>query len=152
MKHIIGIIAVTAIITVSPMEISASSYVATPDYIEEEMYCDQLEELAILVMAEAGNQSFEGKRWVAAVGLNRVEDSRFPDNIHDVIFQKNPVQFSCTVDGGYEKACWNVTQDCYDAVAAELENRSTDALFFRTGHYHKGTTPIKQVEAHFFSR
>lgn len=136
----------------TPIDTSANSYVATPDHIEEEIYYDQLEELAILVRAEAGNQSFEGKRMIAAVVFNRVESKNFPNNIHDVIFQKNPVQFSPTVDGGFERACYEVTQDCYDAVAAELENRSTDALFFRTGHYHKGTTPIKKVGSHYFSK
>ena len=151
MKRAAAVIAVIAM-TMCPVQTSATSYIATPDYIEEEIYCDQLEELAILVRAEAGNQSFEGKRWVAAVVLNRVESKDFPDNIHDVIFQKNPVQFSPTVDGGYERACYEVTQDCYDAVAAELEARSTDALFFRTGNYHKGTTPIRKVGAHYFSR
>lgn len=151
MKRAAALIGLMAVM-LSPVRTSATSFMATPDHIEEEIYCDHLEELAILVRAEAGNQSFEGKRWVAAVVLNRVESGLFPDNIHDVIFQKDPVQFSPTVDGAYEKACWEVTADCYEAVAAELEDRSTDALFFRTGKYHAGTEPIRKIGGHYFSK
>lgn len=116
---------------------------------EDRMY--QLEMLAIAVHAEAGNQSFEGRQAVAGVILNRVDSSHFPNTIEEVLYQKN--QFSCMTDGAYEKACWNVEQTDYDAVAAELyERRYRDALYFRTGHYHKGRTPLYKIGAHYFSK
>ena len=60
-------------ITIRPAKVvtvSIPDIVDTPAEIEEEMYYDSLEMLAICVEAEAGNQSMEGKRLVAAVILN----------------------------------------------------------------------------------
>lgn len=68
------------------------TYEATPDDIEEEMYYDSLELLALCIEAEAGNQGLIGKKYVCDVILNRVDDEDFPDSITDVILQKN--QFS----------------------------------------------------------
>lgn len=117
--------------------------------LEDEMY--QLEMLAIACYAEAGNQGFTGMQAVAGVILNRVDSTAFPNTVEAVLKQKN--QFSIMSDGAYEKACWNVTQEAYDAVATELyERRYKDALYFRTGHYHKGRTPLYKINAHYFSR
>lgn len=133
-----------------PLKTSAD-YVTIEEQIalEDEMY--ELEMLAIAVHAEAGNQSFEGRQAVAGVILNRMDSTRFPNTISEVLHQKN--QFSCMTDGAYEKACWEVEQTDYDAVAAELyERRYRDALFFRTGHYHDGRTPLYRIGAHYFSK
>ena len=48
----------------------------------------ELEYLAAICFLEASNQ-YEGSLAVANVILNRVQSSRFPDTIYDVIFQKN---------------------------------------------------------------
>lgn len=59
--------------------------------------------LAKLVECEAGNQSIETKELVVISVLNRVEDSRFPDTIEEVIRQKDnngTYQFSPLVEGG----------------------------------------------------
>lgn len=40
-------------------------------------------------MAEAEGEPEEGQRLVIDTILNRVDDPRFPDNVHDVIYQKN---------------------------------------------------------------
>ena len=60
--------------------------------------------IAQLVQAEAGNQDLKGKRLVADVVLNRVDSEKFPNTIEEVIFQKEPVQFSVTVSGAFERA------------------------------------------------
>lgn len=131
--------------------ITSAGYVTVEEQIrlEDEMY--QLEMLAIAVFAESGNQGIEGMRAVCGVILNRVADDRFPDTIEAVLRQ--PGQFSVMTDGGYERACWNVTQEAYDAVSAELANRKyTQALFFRTGHYHEGRTALFKLGRHYFSK
>ena len=48
----------------------------------------ELEYLAAICFIEASNQ-YQGSLAVANVVLNRVQSSRFPDTIYDVIFQKN---------------------------------------------------------------
>ena len=53
--------------------------------------------LAHLVQAEAGNQSFLGMVAVAAVALNRVRASAFPDTLAAVINQ--PGQFESVANG-----------------------------------------------------
>ena len=50
---------------------------------------DELYLLSKLVSSEARGESYEGQFAVAAVVINRVKDSRFPNNIKDVIYQKN---------------------------------------------------------------
>ena len=111
----------------------------------------ELEMLAIACFGEAGNQGVEGMRAVCGVILNRVADERFPNTISEVLYQAK--QFSIMTDGGYERACWNVTQEAYDAVSAELADRKyTQALYFRTGHYHEGRKPLFKLGSHYFSR
>ncbi len=57
----------------------------------------EIENLQYLLFAEAGNQSYEGQLAVAEVVFNRIRDDSFPNNINDVIFEKN--QFSPCYDG-----------------------------------------------------
>lgn len=45
--------------------------------------------LARLVHSEAEGEPFEGQVAVAAVVLNRIKDSRFPDSLEDVVYEKN---------------------------------------------------------------
>lgn len=53
--------------------------------------------LSRIIHCESGNQSMDGKIAVGNVVMNRVNCSRFPDTIYDVIFQKN--QFSPVASG-----------------------------------------------------
>ncbi len=52
----------------------------------------ELDLLARLINAEAAGEPYEAKVAVGAVIVNRVKDSRFPNSVSDVIYQK---------DGGY---------------------------------------------------
>jgi len=58
---------------------------------------DTLYWLSRIIYAESGNQPLEGKIAVGNVVMNRVNNPRFPDNIYDVLFQKN--QFSPAASG-----------------------------------------------------
>lgn len=117
--------------------------------LEEELYCDSLEELAICVMAEAGNQGIDGMRMVADVILNRVDDPDFPDTIHGVISQQ--YHFRSYWDGGMQR--WSTPSgDCYKAVQMELQSRSYPGLmYFCTGGYSQYGTPAFQHGEHYFS-
>lgn len=139
------------VLAVSSWEVNARPEISVEEQIAEEDRMAQLEMLAIATYAEAGTQGIEGMRAVAGVILNRVESDKFPNTIEEVLRQKH--QFSVMSDGAYERACWNVTQEAYDAVSMELADRKyTEALFFRTGHYHEGRTPLFKLGAHYFSR
>jgi len=58
---------------------------------------DELLLLSKLITGEARGESYEGQVAVAAVVINRVQDSRFPNSIKDVIYQKSA--FSVVKDG-----------------------------------------------------
>lgn len=133
---------------VNPVTVSAAEIVDTHRQIEEEIYWDELELLALCVEAEAGNQSFEGKRLVAAVILNRVEDPDFPNSITEVIEQK--YHFSSFWNGAINRV-WEPSQETYQAVLAEVENRSnTEVLYFTAGGYGEYGTPWRKIGDHYF--
>ncbi len=60
-------------------------------------YSEEVEWLARAVYGESRGESFKGQVAVAAVILNRVESTEFPDTIYGVIHQKG--QFSAVEDG-----------------------------------------------------
>ena len=125
------------------IEIKELTYVEDPteEEIEEEIRFDEMELIAQLVMAEAVNQDLMGKRYVVDVVLNRVDSDDFPDTVEEVIFQKN--QFSVIENGAFDEAGWTITEECYEAVKLEYEERSNyDILYF-------SREPSKYASNHF---
>ena len=109
---------------------------------------EEIELIALCVMAEAEGECEYGQRLVIDVILNRVDDPHFPDTICDVIYQKN--QFA-GMYGDRITRCY-VKDELVQLVREELENRTDyDVVFFRTGHYHSYGVPMFQVGAHYFS-
>ena len=101
----------------------------------------ELAMLAGVVHAEAGNQDEIGRRLVADVVLNRLDDDRFPNTLAGVIMQDN--QFGDPA--GY-------TEADMAAVQKELGQRLDDTvLWFRTGYYHKYGVAMYQHGDHYFS-
>lgn len=106
--------------------------------------------LAALVYHESGNQDLLGKQYVVDVVLNRVESDLFPNNITDVIFQKNPIQFT-TAEYLYSISN-NVTDECYDAVDLELAERTNrEILYFNNSSNVSGTFVFKHG-GHWFGK
>lgn len=115
----------------------------------EEIEMDELELLAICVEAEAGNQTLEGKRLVADVILNRVDDPDFPDTIKGVISQ--PYQFSSYWDGGMDRVT-ELSEETIRAVQMELEKRGwPGVIYFTAEAWPAYGTPWKQVGDHYFN-
>lgn len=120
----------------------------TEEQLAEEEYYDSLEILAICVEAEAGNQGLMGKRLVADVILNRVESSKFPNDINSVIADKN--QFSSYTDGGMDRV-WEPSEETFQAVQMELENRTdSNILYFTAGEYNPYCIPAYVYKDHYF--
>ena len=123
------------------------------EQIAEEIKLGYWEEGSQLVEAEAGNQSLLGKRLVADVLFNRIESGKFPNDMHEVIFQKG--QFSVTRNGTYEKAAWNMTESDFDAIAMEADPETRlnkEVLYFNCGDYVEGTIPLFKEGDHYFSK
>lgn len=89
-----------------------------------------LDLLAAIVYAEAGDQDFTGQRLVADVVLNRVHSPAWPNTVSEVIFQ--PYQFSPVLDGGLDRAWGNVTESCYEAarLALQGDHINTEVIYF----------------------
>lgn len=120
-----------------------------PDDLEQEAYYDSLELLAICIEAEAGNQPLDGRRMVADVILNRVDNPDFPDTIEGVISQ--PYHFSSYWDGGMDKVT-EPSELTIKAVQMELQERSYPGLlYFKEGAYSEYGTPWRKVGDHYFS-
>lgn len=125
--------------------------VADTDQIETEIWMEEMKLVAQLVRAEAGNQSFDGKRRVAAVVFNRLEDPDFPDTIEGVIYQEN--QFSVIRNGAFKKAAYTMTDEDLLAAIEEWDHRSDDEiLYFTAGRYGRYGTPAYQLGDHFFCK
>lgn len=90
------------------------------------------EALLKIVQAEAGSEDEAGRMLVAGVVMNRVNSSRFPDTVTEVVMQKeNGVyQFSPVGNGSYQKV--KVTQTTINAVERVLkgEDITQGALYF----------------------
>lgn len=135
------------------LHIDIQIYGLTDDNVEEEAYYDSLELLALCVEAEAGNQGMLGKKYVIDVILNRVDDKDFPDSIEEVILQHNPngtYQFSVVGNG----RIWGTepTEETFQAVREELENRTNNqVLFFTSEGYSEYGTPWEKIGDHYFS-
>ena len=67
-------------------------------YSEDDLYL-----LSHLICGEVEGCDRQMKTYVGSVALNRVADSRFPNDLYGVIYQNDPLQYSCTVDGNFEK-------------------------------------------------
>lgn len=118
--------------------------------LEEEVYYDSLELLAVCVEAEAGNQDLDGKRMVVDVIMNRVDHPDWPDTIEEVITQ--PREFSSYWDGGMDKV-WEPSEETFRAVQMELKARSWPELYYFTADgWSRYGTPWKKVGDHYFSR
>jgi N-acetylmuramoyl-L-alanine amidase len=117
-----------------------------------EEYLGELELLATLVEAESGNQDLKGKRLVADVVLNRVENEDYPNSITEVIYRD--YQFSTVLDGALDRAGWNISDESFEAVRIEVleseERLDEDILFFTYGEYNKYCVPAYQYGSHYF--
>lgn len=88
---------------------------------------DDVHLMAQIVYGESRAEPYEGKVAVASVILNRLKDSKFPNNIESVIKQK--AAFSCLKHG---KINVTPTDHCYKAVRDALNGKdpTNNAVFF----------------------
>lgn len=88
--------------------------------------------LSHIINAESGNQPMTGKIAVGNVVLNRVNSPAFPNNVHDVVFQRN--QFTPVQNGTI-----NLTPNQESVIAAKLcldgANTAGNSMYFVNYHY-----------------
>lgn len=92
----------------------------------------ELDLLAALVWAEAGDQDFIGQRIVADCVCNRASDRHpeWPSTIADVIYQ--PGQFEVVANGRLDQGFANATPENYEAARLALsgDHYDTQVIYF----------------------
>ena len=90
----------------------------------------ELDLLAALVWAEAGDQDFIGQRIVADCVLNRVRSAEWPNSVEAVIYQ--PGQFSVVANGRLDHGFANATPENYEAARLALsgDHYDTQVIYF----------------------
>ena len=141
--------------------------------MEYTMIAEALMCMALNIYHEARNQSIVGQVAVAEVVMNRVEDSRYPNNVCDVVKQgltykwkptlpiKNRCQFSWYCDGKSDKPrepkAWRDAMH----VANGVYNGHLDAFVEGATHYHayyvnpswaETKTYVTRIDDHIFYR
>ncbi len=108
---------------------------------------NDLYNIVMITQAEAEGESELGKRLVIDTVLNRVDSADFPDNITDVIFEKN--QFSGT-GARWDKVSYD---ERIEALVIEelIKRTNSEVLYFRTKKYPKYETPLFKEGNHYFS-
>lgn len=89
-----------------------------------------LDLLAALVWAEAGDQDFIGQRIVADCVMNRVRSGAWPGSVSAVIYQ--PGQFSVVANGRLDAGFYNATAENYEAARLALsgDHYDTNVIYF----------------------
>ncbi len=97
-----------------------------------------------------GELTTEGRVYIAVTILNRVNDSRFPSTVEDVLTQRG--QFSTVRNG---QSVTNRTTYSDEAVLAAYEwieqGDAPECLFFNCLGYFSGREPVAYVGGNYFS-
>lgn len=110
--------------------------------------------LSKLVAGEARGESYEGQVAVAAVVINRVKDSRFPDTLEGVIYQRNA--FSVVRNGTIDA---EPTSSTYRAAQEALygTDPTNNAIYFwnpdiSTCNWINTLNPYLRIGNHVFAK
>lgn len=105
----------------------------TPEKIPYQELDGDIKRMAAIIWCEARGESYEGQVAVGTVVMNRVESTRFPNTIEEVIAQKG--QFSPYSSGKYAiaLALTDMQQSCIDAAIEVIRDgtRLGPWLYFR---------------------
>lgn len=122
--------------------------------------------LALNIFHEARSESIKGQRAVASVTLNRVASNRYPNNICDVVYEKNwdrirkryVGQFSWTEFDQPPKLkskpwlrAWKIAENAYKV---KNKNQLKGALFYHAKYikpsWSRKKKPIARIGSHIF--
>jgi len=138
-----------------PEEVNAKTLEVTemtPEDIEEEMFWDDLENLALCTMAECGYTEDSCIRATADVMINRWADPNFPDTFYGVFSQPGQYEtFSQYYTINPTDRVFTICREQMEYYWAHGETQHPGAFYFRTKHYHSFGTQLYKVGAHYFS-
>ncbi len=109
----------------------------------------EIRDLSALVYLEGGNQSYECKKAIASVVINRMAEKG--KSLYDVMYEQN--QFT----PAYLISATSPTEECITAVRDILKNGTNipkNVTYFRTGYYHNWSNhilPFALIDDTYFS-
>lgn len=115
---------------------------------------DQVNMMARVVHGEARGEIYKGKVAVAAVVLNRIDSSQFPNSTYNVIFQRNA--FTAVNDGQYwlkpNASAYQAVRDAYQGW-----DPSAGATYYYnpagvTDNWIFSRTVITKIGKHYFAK
>lgn len=97
---------------------------------------DDLTLMAAIIYCEAGAEPYETQLAVGAVIMNRVQSSRYPNTLYDVLYQKG--QFPPATNGKVARviAQGRATASCYEAARAALAGEDNTNGCYRFNDYN----------------
>lgn len=97
---------------------------------------DDLTLMAAIIYCEAGAEPYETQLAVGAVIMNRLESSKYPNTLYDVIYQKG--QFTPAGSGKLARviAQGKATASCYEAARAALAGEDNTNGCYRFNDYN----------------
>lgn len=135
-------------LTAAKMGISVKASASSSNYNSNDRYL-----LAKVIYAEARGESYTGQVAIAAVVLNRVEDSRFPNTIAGVIYQ--PWAFTAVNDGQINL---EPNQKAYQAADDALNgwDPTYGSIYYynpdtATSKWIRSTTYVTKIGKHIFA-
>ena len=129
-------------------EMRQQVHIMTAEDMREELMCDSMDLLALVVKQEAGGECELGIRLVIDTVLNRIDHPDFPNTLEGVLLQAGA--FTCITDGTLDAA--DPDQRIFRLILEEKRERtSTRVLYFRGERYADYGTPLFQIGNHYFS-
>ncbi|MBM7624071.1 cell wall hydrolase [Sporohalobacter salinus] len=129
------------------------------EYVRYQPTEEELQTLSRAVYSEARGENYTGQVAVAAVILNRVDSSEFPDTINGVVYQRHDGQyaFSAVWDG---QIYLKPNETAYKAAKDALNgwDPSEGALYYynpktaTASWIFENTVPIKRIGRHLFAK
>lgn len=110
---------------------------------------DDITCIAKSIYWEARGEPRNGKIGIAGVILNRVAHEKFPDTICEVVYQKNPLQFSKLITKGTPITNWESWKDSLDLAEKIVRKQIIISPKFKALYFdEKSVKPPKGLKLH----
>ena len=112
-------------------------FIAGCTWISTMEYAEAKDCLAMNIYHEARGEGIDGQLAVAHVTLNRVADERWPDNICDVVYQKNQFSWTHTIKNQQPrelKAWWIAKAIAHDVMNGKSDDNTGGANFYHANY------------------
>lgn len=140
----------------------AASFFLYPAQIQKPATLTDYKQLACMaknIYFEAGHEPFQGKIAVAVITMNRVKHRAFPDNVCDVVYERNKrvCQFSWTCEKKKSKINQAKFMESIEAARLVMQGRAhidilDDALYYHADYVNPqwNKRKVAKIGRHIF--